>query len=98
LAGSNQLPKPWFMIYPYSYSIFTTTSTVPQVCFLTKNRNDKLNTSLIPEVSTEIKLDINNIRLKKTVGIKFDNISAGNYLELIQSDQRYEIEHKTLEK
>jgi hypothetical protein len=64
------------MKYPYSYSIFTTTGTGSQVCFLTKKRNDKLNTRLIPENSAVIKLDINNIRLKNTVGIKFDNIST----------------------
>jgi hypothetical protein len=84
VAGSNQLPKPWFMKYSYTYLIFTATDTVPQICFLTKNRNDILNTSLISGESTVIKLDINNIQQKKTVGIKFDDISAGNYSKPFQ--------------
>ena len=81
------------MKYSYTDSLITLTAAVTQACSLHLN-NNKAFAEIRGEGPSFLKLNTDKQQYYKRVGIKFDNISAGKYFELINRTQRLFLLHK----
>ncbi len=72
----------------YPDSLIALSAALVKACSLPANKYDNDVADIKGEDSTTLKFNMKQSRLKRRVGIKFDNISAGKYYALIHKTQQ----------